>query len=291
MKDDEMKKINIKDNDNANTGEIVLYQPDNTLHLEVRLKNETIWLTQAQIAELFGIKRPAITKHLNNIYQTGELEKNNTCSILEHVGNNDKQIYQTKFYNLDAILSVGYRVNSIYATRFRRWANKILKEYLFRGYVVNQRIGALERKVFEHDQKFDLLINTALPPREGIFYDGQIFDAYAFVADLVKSAKNLIVLIDNYVDESVLLLLSKRVAGVEAVIYTSQVSAQLQLDLQRHNAQYPSIELREFTKSHDRFLIIDNTVYHIGASLKDLGKKWFAFCKMDINANLLLGNL
>lgn len=272
-----------------NEGEIILYQSEDSTQLEVRIENETVWLTQAQIAELFGTKRPAITKHLKNIFESGELVEDITSSILEHVGNDEKQIYRTKFYNLDVVLSVGYRVNTKNATQFRIWANSILKEYLMKGYVLNQRMDRIERKMFEHDQKFDLLIKTSLPPHEGIFYDGQIFDAYKFTADLVKSAKKSIVLIDNYVDESVLLLLSKRKTGVKATIFTSKISNELKLDLKKFNAQYEPIEVKLFTKSHDRFLIIDEeTVYHIGASLKDLAKKWFAFSKIELDANEMI---
>ena len=274
-----------------NLNEIVLYQPDNAVELEVRLENETVWLTQAQIAVLFGTKRPAITKHLNNIYNTGELDEYSTCSILEHMGNDSKQSYQTKFYNLDAILSVGYRVNSRNATIFRRWATQVLKDFLLKGYVINQRIDKLERKIVEHDQKFDLLIKTVLPPKEGVFFEGQIFDAYIFASDLIKSATKSIVLIDNYIDESVLLLLSKRRQKVKAEIYTKQITQQIELDLTKHNAQYETINIKESNAFHDRFLIIDNTVYHIGASLKDLGKKLFAFSKMEIKNTEILKNI
>jgi hypothetical protein len=271
--------------------EIILYQQGNSVQLEVRLENETVWLTQMQIAELFGTKRPAITKHLNNIYQSGELEERSTCSILEHVGNDGKQQYQTKFYNLDAILSVGYRVNSINATLFRKWATGVLKDYILRGFAISQRFERLEHRVTETEKKIDFFVKTALPPVEGIFYDGQIFDAYNFVSDLIKSAKKSIVLVDNYIDNSVLMLLSKRNSGISATIYTAQITPQLQLDLQRHNAQYQPIKVELFTKSHDRFLFIDDVVYHIGASLKDLGKKWFAFSKMGLEAEVLLQNI
>ena len=263
-------------------GEIAIYQPDNSIHLEVLTDQETVWLTQAQIAELFGTKRPAITKHLNNIYNSRELEKTSTCSILEHVGNKDSQIYHTAYYNLDAILSVGYRVNSKNATQFRIWANKVLKEYITKGYVINQRFERLEHRMFENEKKIDFFVKTALPPVEGIFCDGQIFDAYAFVSGLIKSAKKSIILIDNYVDESVLLLLSKRNKNVSVKILTANFNQALKQDLSRYNAQYPPISIEKFTKSHDRFLIIDRTqVYHIGASLKDLGKKWFGFSKIE----------
>ena len=266
-------------------GEIILYQPDEAVKLEVRLEDETVWLTQEQIADLFGTKRPAITKHLNNIYKSGELDIDSTCSILEHMGNDGKQRYTTKYYNLDAILSIGYRVNSKNATLFRTWANSVLKDYLLKGYSINKRLSELERTVAQHTEKIDFFVRTALPPVEGIFYNGQIFDAYKFATDLVKSARRSIVLIDNYVDETVLLMLSKRSVGVSATIYTQRITQQLQLDLDRHNSQYPPIDIRTYRDSHDRFLIVDETdVYHIGASLKDLGKKMFAFSKLDIPA-------
>ena len=280
-------------------GGIILYQPDSEVKLEVRLEEETVWLTQEQIAALFGTKRPAITKHLSNIYNSGELAQDSTCSILEHMGNDGKQKYVTKYYNLDAILSVGYRVNSKNATLFRRWANKVLKEYLLKGYSVNQRLSNLENRVnskfLEHEQhlnridsKIDFFVRTSLPPVEGVFYDGQIFDAYKFATDLIRSARQSILLVDNYVDESVLLMLSKRNAGVKADIYTQAVSRQLQLDLQKHNSQYPPISIHTYKKCHDRFLIIDGTdVWHIGASLKDLGKKMFAFSRLDIPATAI----
>lgn len=269
-------------------GEIILYQPDEAVKLEVRLEDETVWLTQEQIADLFGTKRPAITKHLNNIYKSGELDIDSTCSILEHMGNDGKQRYTTKYYNLDAILSIGYRVNSKNATLFRKWANSVLKDYLLKGYSINKRLSELERTVAQHTEKIDFFVRTALPPVEGIFYNGQIFDTYKFATDLVKSARRSIVLIDNYVDETVLLMLSKRSVGVSATIYTQRITQQLQLDLDRHNSQYPPIDIRTYRDSHDRFLIVDETdVYHIGASLKDLGKKMFAFSKLDIPAAVI----
>ena len=280
--------------------QIILYQPNDTIKLEVRLDNDTIWLTQSQIAELFGTKRPAITKHINNIYASEELNSDSTCSILEHMGNDNMQKYSTKYYNLDVILSVGYRVNSINATRFRQWANKILKEYLLRGFAVNQRIELLENRIdkrlaeqdakIEHlNKQVDFFVRTSLPPVEGVFHNGQIFDAYKFATDLIKSAKKSLVLIDNYVDESVLLMLSKRNQGVTAKIYTSQITQQLRLDLQRHHTQYPQLQIAKHTTSHDRFLIIDDTdVYHIGASLKDLSKKLFAFSKLNIPPSAIL---
>ena len=278
-----------------NRGEIILYQPDEAVRLEVRLEDETVWLTQEQIAILFGTKRPAITKHLNNIYNSGELDRESTCSILEHMGNDGKQKYVTKFYNLDAILSVGYRVNSRNATLFRRWSNSVLKEYLLKGHAINYRLQQIDTRLQKHERqikyltdKVDFFVRTSLPPVEGIFYDGQIFDAYKFATDLIRSAGKSLLLIDNYIDESVLLMLSKRCSGVCATVYTQKITAQLQLDIEKHNRQYPPVEIRIYNKCHDRFLIIDNTeVYHIGASLKDLGKKMFAFSKMDIPADTI----
>ena len=269
-------------------GEIILYQPDEAVKLEVRLEDETVWLTQEQIADLFGTKRPAITKHLNNIYKSGELDIDSTCSILEHMGNDGKVMSNLTYYNLDAIISIGFRVNSKRGILFRQWANKVLKDYLLKGYSINKRLSELERTVAQHTEKIDFFVRTALPPVEGIFYNGQIFDAYKFATDLVKSARRSIVLIDNYVDETVLLMLSKRSVGVSATIYTQRITQQLQLDLDRHNSQYPPIDIRTYRDSHDRFLIVDETdVYHIGASLKDLGKKMFAFSKLDIPAAVI----
>ena len=273
-------------------GEIILYQPDEAVKLEVRLEDETVWLTQEQIADLFGTKRPAITKHLNNIYKSGELDIDSTCSILEHMGNDGKQKYTTKYYNLDAILSVGYRVNSRNATLFRRWASSVLKEYLLKGYSINQRLSELEKTVALHSEKIDFFVRTSLPPVEGIFFDGQIFDAYKFATDLIKTARNSLLLIDNYVDESVLLMLSKRNPGVTATVYTQKITPQLQLDLDKYNDQYPPINIRTYRNSHDRFLIVDDKdVYHIGASLKDLGKKLFAFSKLEIEPGLITDKL
>ena len=274
--------------------QILIYSSNDksNLQIDVRLEDDTVWLAQAQIAELFGTKRPAITKHLKNIFSSGELIEERTCSILEHMGSNSIRTYKTKYYNLDVILSVGYRVNSKNATQFRIWSNKILKEYLLKGYVLNKRVDSIERKLLEHDQKFEILIKTTLPKTEGIYYDGQIFDAYTFAADIIKTAKKSIVLIDNYSDETTLLLLSKRKPKVKCVIYTAHFSKQLELDLQKHNQQYPKIIIKTYKKAHDRFIIIDHeTVYHIGASLKDLGKKWFAFSKIMLNAEDLLEKL
>ena len=261
------------------TGEIVMYQPDETIRLEVRMEDETVWLTQAQMAELFATDRTSIVKHINNIYNTEELDKEPTCAKIAQVRQEGKRkVTRTiVYYNLDMILSVGYRVNSKRGTEFRQWANKVLKEYLLKGYVVNKRIEQLEQRVSKTEEKINFFVHTSLPPVEGIFYDGQIFDAYRFASDLVRKAKKSVVLIDNYIDDTVLSLLDKRADNVKAMIYTQNISHQLQLDINRHNAQYAPIEIKMFNKSHDRFLLIDDEVYHIGASLKDLGKKWFAF--------------
>jgi len=265
-------------------GEIMLYQYEGFTQLEVKIKDETVWLTLNQMSELFDRDKSVISRHIKKVFEDQELDEMSVVAKNATTAQ-DGKVYQTEWYNLDVIISVGYRVKSKRGTQFRIWANSILKEYLMKGYVVSQRIDRIEKKIIEHDQKFDLLIKTSLPPHEGVFYDGQIFDAYKFAVDLVKLAKESIVLIDNYVDESVLLLLSKRLSGVQATIYTYGISRAFKLDIDKYNAQYEPIEVKVFTKSHDRFLIIDNTsVYHIGASLKDLAKKWFAFSKINMDA-------
>ena len=196
------------------------------------------------------------------------------------------------YYNLDVIISVGYRVKSIRGTQFRIWANKILKDYLLKGYALNQRIERVENKLIEHEQKFDLLISSSLLPKEGIFYDGQVFDAYEFVSQIIKSAQREIILIDNYIDEITLGLLSKKNKQTKVIVYTGKVTSQLEIDLKKFREQYGQIEIHHFQKSHDRFLIIDKkTIYHIGASLKDAGKKWFAFSKIGIDVLSFIENL
>ena len=261
--------------------EIILYQPDSTVKLEVRLENETVWLTQQQIADLFGVKQPAISKHLKNIFESGELVEASVHSILEYTATDGKS-YKTKFYNLDAILSVGYRVNSKNATLFRQWANKVLKDYLMKGYAVSQRFERLEYRMAKTEERIDFILNTSLPPREGIIFDGQIFDAYTLMCDLIRSAKCRIIVVDNYIDDSVFRQLDKRTSGVSATIFTPSISRALRQDLERHNAQYAPIEVKTFRRAHDRFLIIDDIFYHVGASFKDLGKKLTAFSKMEI---------
>lgn len=275
-------------------GEIILYQSEDSTQLEVRIENETVWLSLNQMSDLFGRDKSVISRHVKNIFEEGELDYMSTVAKNATVQNEGGKevLRQIEFYNLDVIISVGYRVKSKRGTQFRIWANSILKEYLMKGYVLNSRIDRIEKKIFEHDQKFDLLIKTSLPPNEGIFYDGQIFDAWKFAADLVKSAHKSIVLIDNYIDDSVLHLLAKRNKGVEVKIFTSKISPELKKDIEKFNAQYEPVEVKIFSKSHDRFLIIDNeTVYHIGASLKDLAKKWFAFSKIELDATEMINKL
>ena len=275
--------------------QIILYRPNDTISLEVRLENETVWLSQAQMTELFGSTKQNISLHINNIFKEGELKQNSVVKDFLTTALDGKK-YRTKYYNLDVIISVGYRVKSIRGTQFRQWANKVLKEYLLRGHALNYKFELIEEQLKEHraildkhEDKIDFFVRTSLPPTEGVFHNGQIFDAYKFSTDLIKSAKKSLVLIDNYIDESVLLMLSKRNAGVTADIYTPQVTQTLKLDLQKHNRQYPPINIHKHTTSHDRFLIIDNTeVYHIGASLKDLGKKLFAFSKLNISPKAIM---
>lgn len=278
--------------------EIILYQPDASVKLEVRLEDDTVWLTQQQMSDLFMRDRTVITRHINNIFKEKELEEESNVHFL-HIANSDKPI---KLYSLDVIISVGYRVKSVRGTQFRQWANKVLKEYLLRGYSVNERLlhmeSRIDHRLSEHDNqikelsgKVDFILRTSLPPKEGILFDGQIFDAYVFVCDLIKRAKKRIVLIDNYIDETVLTLLDKRHRGVLATIYTQKISRHLQLDLERHNDQYAPIDVRTAPDIHDRFMVIDDTLYHIGASIKDLGLKLFAFSRMETSPSVILNNI
>ena len=265
----------------------MLYQPDEEVRIEVRLEEDTVWLTQAQMAELFQTSKQNVSLHTNNIFKEKELDRDAVVKDSLTTAADGKN-YRVRYYNLDVIISVGYRVKSIRGTQFRQWANKVLKEYILKGGSVNRRLAELEYIVAEHARKIDFFVRTSLPPVEGVFYDGQIFDAYKFVSDLIRTAKESILLIDNYVDESVLMMLGKRGKGVSATICTQRLSRQLQLDLVKYDAQYPPIEVRVCKNIHDRFLIIDGMdVYHIGASLKDLGKKMFAFSKLGIPAKSL----
>ena len=273
--------------------EIVLYQPNDTIHLEVRMADETVWLTQAQLVELYQSSKANISEHIRHIFEEGELDENSTVRNFRtvQIEGNRKVSREQTFYSLDMIISLGYRVKSMIATQFRRWANRVLKDYLLKGYSVNQRFERLETRMSKTEEKIDFFIRTSLPPAEGIFFNGQIFDAYTFVCDLIRSAKKQIILFDNYIDDSVLKMLDKHGEGVDVRILTKSVSSQLQLDIDKHNSQYYPIKLEVFTNSHDRFLCIDDTVYHIGASLKDLGKKWFAFSKMEIDTESLIGKM
>ena len=277
----------------AAKGEIVVYQPDEITRLEVRAEEETVWLNRHQLADLFGRDVKTIGKHINNALR----EELTDLSVVANFATtaSDGKTYSVEYYNLDMILSIGFRVKSQRGIQFRRWANSVLKEYLLKGYAINNRFVNVEdqlkehKKILEeHSRQIDIFVRTSLPPIEGIFYNGQIFDAYVFVIGLIKSARKRLILIDNYVDESVLLMLSKRKAGVSAEIRTGRLSQQLKLDLQRHNSQYTPISIIQTQNIHDRFLIIDDDVYHIGASLKDLGKKLFAFAKMTITPDLLI---
>jgi len=280
--------------------EIVLYKPNDQLSIEVKLENETVWLSQQQMVMLFDSTKQNISLHINNIFKEGELTKEATVKEYLTVQTEGERQVTRKvlYYNLDVIISVGYRVKSLRGTQFRQWANTVLKEYLLRGYAVNQRLLNIEdqlasqqKQLAKHQEQIDFFVRTSLPPVEGIFYDGQIFDAYTFINDLIRGAKKRIVLIDNYVDDSVLKMLDKREEGVTAKVYTKNISRQLSLDFEKHNAQYTPIEVEQFDRAHDRFLCIDDTVYHVGASLKDLGKKWFAFNRMEQTTDDLLSKM
>ena len=281
----------------ASKGEIVVYQPDEVTRLEVRVESDTVWLTQGQLALLFQKDQSVIARHIKNVFTEGELDEGGNMQILHNTLSKYRPV---KVYSLDVIISVGYRVKSFRGTQFRRWATSILKEYLLKGYSLNQRFNNMEdkfdrrmseyeRRLYENEQKIDFFVRTSLPPVEGVFFDGQIFDAYVFATDLIRSARKSLTLIDNYIDESVLLMLSKRQAGVTAEILTGRLTDTLKQDVARHNSQYPPITVIQNKNIHDRFLIVDADVYHIGASLKDLGRKLFAFSKMEISPSVLTG--
>jgi len=270
------------------TNEIILYQSDDLPErIEVIIEGETVWLSQEQMAQLFNQTKQNISLHINNCYKEGELDRKATVkeSLTVRKEGNRTVRRMIEFYNLDVIISVGYRVKSKQGTQFRIWATNVLREYLLKGYALNQRMDRVENHVDELSKKMDIIslqIESNKLPNQGVFFNGQVFDAYNFVSDLVRNAKSSILLIDNYVDDTVLTLLSKRKKNVKANIYTATISQQLRLDLQKHNQQYPAIGIHLFKQSHDRFLIIDEKeLYHIGASLKDLGKKWFGFSRMD----------
>lgn len=267
--------------------EIILYQSDESAeHIEVRLEDETVWLNRQQLATLFDRDVKTIGKHISNVLQ----EELKGISVVAKFATTaaDGKVYQTEYYNLDMIISIGYRVKSQRGIQFRIWSNKILKDYLLKGYAINNRINRIEDNVHALTEKvnqIDLQISTHSLPTQGVFFEGQVFSAYEFASKLIRSAKHKIVLIDNYIDETTLTHLSKKGKGVSVLLLCKSGNKQLALDVQKANEQYGNFSLKSFNKSHDRFLIIDaKEVYHLGASLKDLGKKWFAFSKLDKNS-------
>jgi hypothetical protein len=268
--------------------EIVFYRPnEHAEHIEVRIDEETVWLTQYQMASLFNQTKQNISLHINNCFREHELEKGATVKqslTVQKEGNRNVQ-RRLEYFNLDVIISVGYRVKSKEGTQFRIWANKILKDYLLKGYAINNRMNRLEDNVAHLKNKInqiDLQINSHLIPTQGVFFEGQVFDAYALASKIIRSAKKSIVLIDNYIDEHTFTHLAKKENGVQVTLLCKKLSKPAALDLQKANEQYGGFEMKSFAQSHDRFLIIDgNEVYHLGASLKDLGKKWFAFSRLE----------
>ena len=266
--------------------QIVVYQPNETVRLDVRLENETVWLTQAQLCELFQRDVSVISRHIKNIFVEGELEKESNLHFLQ-IANSDRPV---AMYSLDVIISVGYRVKSVIGTRFRQWANKVLKEYILHGYAINDRIERLEQKVLKHDEQINLVLQTALPPIQGVFYDGQLWDARALVLQLIARAKRSLILIDNWATPEVLDLFARKRKGVKVTIFTSEHYDRKHVphhkisdaDARAFSKQYPKLTIRYNETFHDRFLIIDDReLYLIGASLKDLGGKCFGFTKMD----------
>jgi hypothetical protein len=293
-------------------GEVIFYQPDNTMRLEVRLEDETVWLTQQQMVTLFQSSKANVSEHIRNIYDQGELEQEATVRNFRTVRKEGNRMVNRTltYYNLDAIISVGFRVNTKRGIMFRQWANRTLKEYLLRGYAFHQQMIAMQRQIdvrleeqnerlsvvenhlHEHDQKFDMIVKTPELPNEGVFFDGQIFDAFKLVMQLIKSAEHRIILIDNYINEEILTMFDQRANGVTACIYTARIDSAMQLAIQRHDAQYDPIPVNVFRMSHDRWLIVDDKVYHFGASLKDLGKKWFGVSLyQDITPEELLSKI
>lgn len=285
--------------------EIIIYQPNDNTKIEVRLNDEMIWLSQPQIVQLFQSSKSNISEHIRNIYSQNELDKDSTVRIFRTVqteGNRNVHRNIT-YYNLDMIISIGFRVNTKIGIHFRQWANNILKDNLIKGYSINKRIDYIENKI-EHklqeheaqlnkiDEQINYFVQKSLPPIQGVFYNGEIFDAYQLLTRLIKMANKSIVVIDNYIDESVLTMLDKRKDGVAATIYTENINKQLQLDIKLHNSQYPAIDIKIVKNCHDRFLLIDDEdVFHIGASLKDLGKKLFAFSRLNISSDTILNGL
>lgn len=264
---------------------VVIYQSaDNAVRLDVRVSGETVWLTQQQMADLFGTQRQAITKHIKNIFESAELQPVATSSILEQVQKEGNRVVtrQIAIYNLDMIISVGYRVNTMRGIQFRQWATKVLNQYIRQGYAVSNRFEKLEQRMTNVENQIESFVHAALPPKEGIFADGQIYDAYEFIERLIKSAKESILLIDNYVDESVLTMLSAKEKKVAVNVYTKDLPKALLLAKDKFNSQYGKLSIHQLKNVHDRFMIIDDeTIYLIGASLKDAGKKLFAFTQIS----------
>ncbi|MBO7646969.1 MAG: virulence RhuM family protein [Bacteroidales bacterium] len=281
---------NIKPIKTTQYGDVVIYHVAENIDLEVWVADETVWLSQAQMAMLFDVKENTVTYHIKEIYKIRELEMESTARKIRVVRQEGSRMVKRyiDYYNLDMILSIGYRVNTVSGIQFRHWASGILKDYMFRGYALNPHLVQLEQHVIRHDlqisdinQRIDNIVQAALPPKAGLFFNGETFDAYVFVADLIRSAKEDIKLVDNYIDDSVLLLLGKRQAEVSATIYTERITNQFQTDLSKYNTQYPPITIKEIEKVHDRFLIIDQQLYHFGASFKDLGKRLFVVSKIE----------
>lgn len=291
---------------NEEKGEIVLYQPEGEVRLEVRMERESVWLSQVQMADLFQKDRTVIGRHIKNIYQEGELTKDITCANFAHVGVDADQTYNTILYNLDVIISVGYRVKSIAGTRFRQWANKVLKDYILKGYAVNQRMVATgmqianqfqeQRQLIEKqgtklenvdnrlstvEKHIDFFVKAAQTPTGGILTTGTRFDGLVLIADLVKSAKQSVVFIDPYANIEVLKFAAMRAKDVKAVIYSARITPEFKAAKNMHNKQYPGLELKTMRTIHDRFLLIDDTVYHFGASFKDMGNEMTAFSVLN----------
>jgi len=287
--------------------EIIVYQPNETMRLEVLIEKESVWLTQARLGDLFGVDRSVINRHIHNIYKTGELVEASTCAKIAQVQNEGgREIARTlPFYNLDIIIAVGYRVNSKQATSFRIWATQVLKSYLLNGVAVNRKYDALalemDRRLSQHDREIidlrkdvDYFISSSLPPKEKVFVDGKMLDAQAELTRIVKTARRRIVLIDNYIDEKTLMLMGCRGTNVVCTIYTMRPnSPKLAPALASYAVEYPllPITIKNYKKSHDRFLIVDNTVWHIGASLKDAGSALFAMMRMELDPNVILSLL
>ena len=285
-------------------GEIVLYQPNENVRLEVRLQDDTVWLTQQQMAELFNTTRNNITLHIGNIFKEGELDEIAVRkeSLLTAA---DGKKYRTKFYNLDVIISVGYRVKSPIGTRFRQWANAVLKDYLLRGYAIHQqamtlhqinlridaqndRLTRIEDRIDQQQQQLDFVVRSNEKPEELLIPSGCVWDAYTFVCDLIRSAEHRIVLVDNYVDERVLTMLDKRNAGVVATVHT-RYTEQVKLDFEKHNKQNAPINYVQMPHAvHDRYLIVDEAVWLLGTSLKDMGRSLCTIIKVGFPAEQVL---